>query len=305
MRHAILGAGGVGGLLAASLAHAGDDVVLIVRPESLAGFPDRVKVDSATLGAFDAPVSVASTMPPDTDVLWVTVKAAQLEGALAAAPASQVGDALIIPLLNGIDHLDVLRSHYPAAQVAIGTISVEAERVAPGVIRQPSPFAAVVLAGDPSVSDRIAAVAERLRTAGFTCDTADNMVDILWRKLAFLAPLALTTTAAAAPLGVVRSEPDWRTRLEGCVAETCEVARADGSQVVREKILEMLDGAHTEMRSSMQKDVEAGRLPELDAIGGPVARRGAKYGVPTPATAELIHLVEQRVAVSTNRAPIR
>ncbi len=49
----------------------------------------------------------------------------------------------------------------------------------------------------------------------------------------------------------------------------------------------------------MQKDVEAGRLSELDAIGGPIVRRGENYGVPTPATAELIALVEQRVAVST------
>ena len=86
MRHAILGAGGVGGLIGACLAHAGASVTLVVRRESLAQYPKQLRLESP-FGNFTVDVAVAAEVPA-VDVLWITVKATQLESALATLKES-------------------------------------------------------------------------------------------------------------------------------------------------------------------------------------------------------------------------
>jgi len=137
-RHAILGVGGVGGLIGASLAHAGASVTLVVRRETLERHPRQLHLESP-FGNFDVDVAVTTEVPP-VDVLWITVKATQFESALAAL---QNPDAVraIVPLLNGIDHIAVLRARYGADRVIPATIAVETERVGPGHIVHRSPFA--------------------------------------------------------------------------------------------------------------------------------------------------------------------
>jgi 2-dehydropantoate 2-reductase len=111
---------------------------------------------------------------------------------------------------------------------------------------------------------------------------------MLWSKLCFLAPFALATTASGGPLGVVRSDPGWWTRLEGCVKEACAVGVAEGAKVVPEPVLVALEGLPDGFRSSMQKDVAAGRPPELDAIAGPILRGGTEHGIDVSATRALL-----------------
>jgi 2-dehydropantoate 2-reductase len=89
-------------------------------------------------------------------------------------------------------------------------------------------------------------------------------------------------------LGVVRSDASWRERLEACVREACAVGVAEGAKVAPEPILAAFEGAPDEFRSSMQKDVLAGRAPELDAIAGRILRGGDEHGVEVPATQALV-----------------
>src|SRR5215831_17268954 len=103
MRHAVLGAGGLGGLIGAALARGGADVVLLLRPQTLGGHPSRLRVESVALGRFEVEVATASGLDRDVDVLWVTTKATQLEAALELAPPDRVGRAVVVPLLNGIE----------------------------------------------------------------------------------------------------------------------------------------------------------------------------------------------------------
>jgi len=103
MRHAILGAGGVGGLVGACLAHAGASVTLIVRREALERYPKTNPGWKSAFGNFTVEVAVAAEVPP-VDALWITVKATQLEPALAALKNPDAVRA-IVPLLNGIDHV--------------------------------------------------------------------------------------------------------------------------------------------------------------------------------------------------------
>jgi 2-dehydropantoate 2-reductase len=289
LRHAILGAGGVGGLIGASLAHSGDSVTMIVRPESLAQYPEQIQMESA-FGNFTVPVALASTVPP-ADVLWITVKATQLDSALASfTNADSVG--AIVPLLNGIDHLALLRARYGAARVIAATIAVETERVAPGHIVHRTPFARLNVAS--AGRDLLAAPVEALQKMGFECRFIDDEPTLMWSKIVFLAPFALTTTAADRTTGAVIADPGWKQQLESCVREACAVAVAESAKVDADAIIASMLKMPPNMRSSMQKDVERGNAPELDAIAGPILRGAARHGIAVPTTKKLVAAVEHR-----------
>jgi 2-dehydropantoate 2-reductase len=286
MRHAVLGAGGVGGLVGGALAKAGHPVTLLVRPERRRYYPKRLTIESSTLGTFEAPVRVVDRLDEPFDVVWVTVKATALEAALRAVPREQPG--VVVPLLNGVDHVGRLRDRYGPERVLPGTIRVEAEHVGPGRVRHLSAFADVQVAPGPATRGLAEALCGEVRGAGLGCEVREDEVTMLWGKLCFLAPFALATTASGGPLGVVRSEPGWWARLEGCVNEACAAGGAEGAKVAPEPILTALEGLPDGFRSSMQKDVAAGRAPELDAIAGPILRGGSEHGIEVSATRALV-----------------
>jgi 2-dehydropantoate 2-reductase len=297
MRHAILGVGGVGGLIGACLAHAGNSVTLVVRPETLDRYPRQVHLESP-FGNFTVDVAAASEVPP-ADVLWITVKATQLDSALAAIKNPDSIGA-IVPLLNGIDHVALLRSKYGADRVIPAAIAVETERVSAGYIVHRSPFARlnVLSAG----RDRLGSTVEQLQKIGFECRYIDDEPTLMWGKLVFLAPFALTTTAADKTVGEILADPQWRAQGEACIREACAVAVAEGARVNPDKVLPGVGAMPANMRSSMQKDVEQGKAPELDAIAGPILRGGKRHGIDVPVTRKLVAAVEERASRAASRS---
>ena len=172
------------------------------------------------------------------------------------------------------------------------TIAAELERVSPGRIVHRTPFARFGFAtrGQPVLGR----VAEILKAFGCTVTFEQDERTLLWRKLAVLAPMALTTTASSKSIGEIRADPTWQARLEAAVREAGAVATADGAAISVDQTLAFLNGTPPTLRSSMQKDVAAGRTPELDAIGGPVIRAAERYGIPVPVTTTLIEAIERR-----------
>ncbi len=289
MKHAILGAGGVGGLIGACLAHLGDSVTLVVRPETLAQYPHTLRLESA-FGNFEVNVAVVAEVPP-IDVLWLTVKATQMEAALGALKNPETVRG-IVPLLNGIDHVSLLRARYGSDRVIPATIAVETERVSPGHIVHRSPFARlnVLSAGKPVLSSTI----NQLQELGFECRFIDNEPTLMWGKLVFLAPFALSTTAADKTTGEILADPEWRELGLDCLREVCAVALAEGAKVDAEAVIAGVMKMPGNMRSSMQKDVERHNPPELDAIAGPILRGAAHHGIDVPVTRKLVAAVELR-----------
>jgi 2-dehydropantoate 2-reductase len=287
MRHGVLGAGGVGGFLGGALARAGREVVLLLRQESLPRYDGRLAVESALLGDFEAQVPAAATIDRPVDVLWVTPKATQLEAALELVQPEQLGEAAVVPLLNGIDHVALLRDRLGADRVLPGVIYIESERVDVGRISQKTAFANVELAPSPRSAD----ICADLDAAGLACAVGDSEAAVLWQKLTVLAPIALTTTALEAPLSAVMSDPTWRRRAEECVREVAAVAAAEGFDSDADATIDRYDQIG-DLRSSMQKDRAAGKPLELDAIGGAVVRAARRHGIEAPATQELVAEIE-------------
>src|SRR5438105_12568667 len=115
MEHAILGAGGVGGLVAGVLAQAGEPVTLVVRPEATADYPEKLCLQRPATGEQEFAMAHTALLDHPVDVLWITVKATQLGAALQQVPGAPA--ATVIPLLNGIDHVALLRSRYGTDKV--------------------------------------------------------------------------------------------------------------------------------------------------------------------------------------------
>lgn len=293
LRVAVLGPGGVGGLLAGLLARAGAEVTCLAGAGTAAVLAERgVRVSSAQFGDFAAPVGAAERLTGSVDACLVAVKATALEPALQRVPADVLGDALLVPLLNGVEHVALLRERYPAAAVVAATVRVEASRPAPGEVRQDSSFVRIELAPRPALVPRAERLAAALRDAGVDVQVVADETAALWGKLAFLAPFALLTTAADAPLGTVREQRG--DELAAAVAETAAVARAEGAPADPDAVLAFTAGLPAAMRSSMQRDAEAGRPLELEAIGGAVLRAAARHGIDVPVTARLVAQVRER-----------
>jgi 2-dehydropantoate 2-reductase len=296
LRHAILGAGGVGGLIGACLAHAGASVTLVVRREALAQYPKQLRLESG-FGNFTVDVAVAAEVPA-VDVLWITVKATQLESALTALKNPDAVKA-IVPLLNGIDHLALLRERYRSGRVIPATIAVETERVSPGHIVHRSPFARLNVL---SVGRGLRSTIDELQKIGFECRFIDDEPTLMWGKLVFLAPFALTTTASDKTTGEILADPTWGPLGLACLREACAVAIAEGAKVDADAVIASVMKMPGNMRSSMQKDVEQHKTPELDAIAGPILRGARKHGIEIPATKKLVAAVEQRAGLESGLA---
>jgi len=293
MHHAILGAGGVGGLIGACLAHAGATVTIVVRNEALAQYPKALRFESP-FGKFEVNVNVTGEVPP-ADVLWITVKATQLESALGALKNPDAVRA-IVPLLNGIDHVQLLRSRYGSERVIPATIAVETERVSPGHIVHRSPFARLFVSSVGK--DLLTSTLDDLQKIGFECRFIDDEPTLMWGKLVFLAPFALCTTAANKTVGEILSDPEWRSLGEACVREACAVGVAEGAKVDADAVIAGVMKMPGNMRSSMQKDVEQHKTPELDAIAGPILRGGQGHGIEVPATRKLVAAVGLRAGIA-------
>jgi 2-dehydropantoate 2-reductase len=294
MRVAVLGPGGVGGLLAGALQRSGVEVTVVARESTAAVIAERgVQVQSVILGDFLArPLAVALLEEP-TDALIVATKAAGLEPALERIA---VEPPIVLPLLNGLDHIAVLRRRFPADSVLAGAIRVEADRPHPGVVVHTSPFLRVDIASDRPAAPEMQVLADALSQAGVPAQVLGSEANVMWSKLVRLNALACTTSAYDVQLGEIRSTPELRADLEGSIEEACAVGKAEGAtDIDPAKAIAELEAAHDSLGSSMQRDIVAGREPELDAIPGSVLRAAARHGIACPTIERLVAQIAVRL----------
>ncbi|MEU1530280.1 ketopantoate reductase family protein [Streptomyces fagopyri] len=288
---AVLGPGGVGGLLGALVARAGHRVICLAGDDTAEVLrTDGIQVRSGRFGDFTARVEADTELREPVDACLIAVKHTALDAALDRVPAGALGDGLLVPFLNGVEHPAALRARYGSDRVAPAVIRVESTRTAPGVIEHGSPFAEIDLTGDTVARERLDALAGVLTAAGPAVRVQAGEAAVLWAKMSFLAPFALLTTRYGLPLGDVRTL--HRTELTALVAETAAVSRASGAPADAAAALARYDAFPPGTKSSMQRDAEAGRPLELDAIGGALLRAAARHGVPVPIAERLVRELE-------------
>jgi 2-dehydropantoate 2-reductase len=292
MRVAVLGPGGVGGLVAAALVRAGVRTTVVAREPTVGAIAQRgVRLSSLRLGEIVAHPMATTQLDEDVDVLVVATRARDLPAALERV-SGQPG--LVVPLLDGLDHVAVLRERFGPRAVA-ATIAVESERVAPGVILQSSPGLRVELASDhPSPRPRMAAFRDLLRTAELPARLGDTEARVLWSRLVAVTAISCTTAAYDRPIGAVRDHPRARLELESAVDEATAVANAEGAQLDPDALLRTLWQADPAQSSPLARDVAAGREDELETVAGAVVRHGATHGLACPVLADLVARIRSR-----------
>jgi 2-dehydropantoate 2-reductase len=278
---AILGPGAVGGTLAVRLARAGMPVVVVATPASAAA----IRADGITLvapgGSSTERVDAVERLVDPVALLLVAVKQAGLETALERVATEP---ERVVPLLNGLEHMELLRTRFGDA-VAAGSVGrFEGYRESPTRIVQTTP-GMLLTTSSPTT-------AELLGVDGIETRTEGNDRLVLWEKAARLAPVTAVSALTQRPIGELRADAEWRPVLEAAVVEACALATADGAPVTPAEQWAMIDRMPATLLTSAARDVAAGRPSELDAIVGGVVRAGERLGVPTPTLARLLAQLE-------------
>ncbi|MGA7629704.1 MAG: 2-dehydropantoate 2-reductase [Terriglobales bacterium] len=298
MRVAILGAGGIGGYFGGLLARAGHSVFLLARGENLSVLRQRGLELRTPEETFLVPVTASDDIRrfDAVDLAIVAVKAYSLAEIVPAARWSAEKGALILPLLNGVDIADrLIERGIPKEDVLGGLTTISAERTNPGIFERHGEIQQIVFGEfEPAEaahahvrarSDRVEQVAEVFRGAGVETQVSGDIRLDLWRKFAFLAPVAAVCGLTRSPIGPIRVNPLGRLLLERAIAEVLAVARArDVALVDNEisRILEFCDSLPETNKPSLLRDLEAGRLTEIDDLSGVVSRMGRSLGIETP-----------------------
>ena len=277
MTVAVLGPGAVGGVLTVGFVQAGVRVVCIARPATA----EVIRSEGLTLRQGEnvqmAHPDVATQLQEPAELLLVTVKAPSLDAALDRVDAPV---ETVVPLLNGIEHIETLRARLPDSNVVAGSIGrIEAWLERPGVVVQPTASVVMtVAAGGP---------AELLSRSGVEVRVDGSAAEVLWEKLARQAPTAAATAVTQRPIGELRRDPEWRGRLRAAIEETCAVAAADGVQLSADAEWEIIEAMPPLLTSSTARDIGAGVPSELDAITGAAVRAGQRLGVETPVLTQM------------------
>jgi 2-dehydropantoate 2-reductase len=279
---AVLGPGAVGGSLAVRLSNAGLHVVCVAHPEAAGLIALAGLVLESPDGNLTARVEVVERLMKPVGLLLVTVKAPALGDALERVDPDAVSAGIVVPLLNGLEHMEVLRSRFDG-RVAAGSIShFQAYRAGRVQIVEATVPPVITMASESLARTDVEHAAELLRRGRVDVRVGQNEKRVLWHKLARIAPLAAATSASGRTVGELRNDPEWRPRLDEAIVEACAVADADGVSLRPASQWAIIDEMADETTTSAARDVVAGRRSELDAILGAVLRAAERLDVPCP-----------------------
>ncbi|MCJ2051482.1 2-dehydropantoate 2-reductase [Methylobacterium sp. J-070] len=285
MRTLIVGAGATGGYFGARLAESGADVTFLVRPARAAKLAAQGLNLRSPLGDLHLPDPATVTadrlgQAGRFDLILLSCKAYDLDSALTdVAPAVGEGTA-ILPVLNGMSHLDALDARFGAERVLGGACAIAATLAPDGTIHHMSELCSITYGErDGSRSARIEAVDALMRGLKFQPRLSDVILQEMWEKWVFLASLAGATTLMRAAVGDIVAAPGGTAFIAALHAECTAVAAASGFEpraVVAERARAQLTAAGSTFTASMLRDIEGKGRIEADHVIGDLIARGRR-----------------------------
>ena len=289
MRAAIIGAGGIGGPLGASLALAGHEVWFLARGAHLDAIRanglkiegDRGESLVRPANATDDPAAVGSV-----DLVLFCVKLWDVERAGEAIRSLIGANTAVIPLQNGIDASERLIPILGDGPIMGGVAVLTGSIVAPGVVRQSGQHHRIMFGElDGRVSERGEAIRDVCQAAGIGAELSDDILRARWEKFIILVAASNICAAARSPIGPLRADPDIAPMFEEAMREVVAVGEACGVGF-RPNVLDpwraLLRGVPPDWTPSMAVDILAGRRLELPWLGGRLVELAAERGVPAP-----------------------
>ena len=306
MKIAVMGAGGIGGYYGGRLAKSGEEVTFIARGPHLEALrTGGLRVESPH-GDIHLPSVQATNDPAEVgvvDLVLMTTKAYDLEGAAHAIRPMVGPGTRVLPLLNGVDIVDRLSTVLSPAAVLGGYCMISAAIAEPGLIRHVGAMEKVSFGEmDGSVTDSLTDIGKAFAASGVNYLATTKIELELWQKFIILAPIAGVCCLTRSLKGPVMDDPDTLALLKEALGEVEAVGRARGIPYpadIAAITLGILQGMPYEMKPSMLLDLERRKAMELEALNGAVVRMGKEAGVPTPVNA----MIYTALKLHANGAP--
>ncbi len=299
MRFVIVGTGGVGGYFGARLAADRNDVTFIARGAHGAAMARRGLTVRSALGDLHIAEPAVFADPAEAgpcDYVLLCVKMQDLAVLAGSLRRLIAHDTAVVPLQNGVEAEAMLCEALGPRFVMGGAAYIFAHIAEPGVIQHVGEIARLAFGElEGRKTSRQEALLSTCTAAGIGADATDRIDDRIWRKFAFLAPLAGATCLGRCPVGGVRDDPRLLAKLEAMVGEVVALARARGvglPQDLEARTLKAVGQLDAGMKTSMLTDLEAGKPLELEWLNGAVVRLGAEVGLETPANAEVVEALK-------------
>jgi 2-dehydropantoate 2-reductase len=298
MRVLVVGAGAVGGYFGGRLLEKGVDVTFLVRERRKKQLQERGLVIHSVHG--DAVLSpkllVTGEQAEPFDVVIFSNKAYHLPEAIRDAKP-YVGEAtMILPLLNGMAHMDMLWKEFGKDNVLGGLCFIETTLNEHGEIVQTS-VSHDVRFGEWSGerTERVLALEQLFSGCKARFRLSEHIEIDMWNKYLFIATMSGVTTLFRAPIGPIRSGEYGKEIVDGLLREIAAVMQAHGAPLTEEMIdqqLAQLNKIEATMKSSMQRDMEKGQLIEADHLQGYLLSLAKQYEIETPLLKVVYHNLE-------------
>jgi 2-dehydropantoate 2-reductase len=309
MKLLVLGAGGIGGYFGGRLAQAGVDTTFLVRPKRREQIAANGLLIESPLGnaRIEAKTVVAGELGPGYDIVLFTCKAYDLDSAMDAIAPAMSGGCAVLPMLNGLAHLERLDGRFGAANVMGGTCQINVGLAPDGTVRHMEPLNRLLFGErDRSKPARAKALADALAATTIDWAWSEDILQDMWEKFTFLAALAATTCVFRGNIAEIMAAPEGRAIVSRCFEANVAVAKAEGHPP-SERILQWAAERLTRpgpQSASMLRDMEAGKPVEADHIVGHMLSLARKHGIDDMVLAMAhTHLKTYEARRAANRLP--
>jgi 2-dehydropantoate 2-reductase len=289
MRILVVGAGAIGGYFGGRLLAAKRDVTFLVRERRASELRAEglvIKSPNGNVTLPDPPALLASDLTQPFDLIVLSCKAFDLDDAMQSLAPAVGPESAILPLLNGIAHLEALDAKFGRAHVLGGQCVIAATLDAERHVVQLAPMNSITFGErDGALSARIQSITEAMSGAGFEVQPSDAILQDMWEKWVFLATLAAVTCAMRAPVGVILACAGGPDFILGVLDECSAVAGAEGfppREAFLVRIRGMLMAEASPLTASMFRDIQAGLPIEANHVIGDLVARGELTKTPLP-----------------------
>ena len=301
MRVLVMGTGGVGGYFGALLGRAGHDLCVIARGTHLDALQNHgLSIETVAEEDFTVPVQALSDPQPDhnVDLVIVSVKSYDLDEAIAKFRPVVGPGTTVLTLLNGVESGERLAQVFGPDRVLDGVVYIESFIKSPGVVAQVGgPRKAVFGNRNGPNGEREQRFFRDFLAAGWQVELAENVVNSLWSKYAYLGPYAAFNTVTGLDSAQLCRSPECESLMQRMVEEYIAVGNTEGAAFGSDAVQVIIDRYRNPLvgQTSMYRDRLGGKRIEADALVGAVIHRGVRAGVPTP-VAEMIYTMLKPMA---------
>ena len=285
MKMLILGAGGTGGYFGGRLAQGGADVTFLVREKRAQQLATNGLIVETLKDKFTLPVKIvlAANVKPEYDIVILSCKAYDLDSSIAAITPAMGPNTAIVPLLNGMSHLDTLDAAFGKQRVMGGACQIAASITKDGVVKSLAEMQSIIWgARDPAHAECATALGNAFAKTVVDWKVSDNIMQDMWEKVTFLSTLAGMTCLMRGSVGDILAAPDGQSLLQRYIDSCIAIATKEGyppRASVSERYQKVIKTTGSPLTASMLRDLESDGAVEADHIVGFMLGKARAHGV--------------------------